>query len=93
VDELQITAARNYELGSDGRFALDTLRYTGHKTTYSVTEDGSPDYTPESASTATVWSTDFATTDGRSRPSPAPARACTRRSSSSPRTGASERGT
>lgn len=65
MDEQQITAARNYELGADGRFALDTLRYTGDKTTYSVTAAGEPDYTPESASTATAWSTGSKTVDGR----------------------------
>lgn len=65
MDEQQITAARNYELGADGRFALDTLRYTGDKTTYSVTESGEPDYTPESASTATAFSTGQKTVDGR----------------------------
>lgn len=65
MDEQQITAARNYELGADGRFALDTLRYTGDKTTYSVTAAGEPDYTPESASTATAFSTGSKTVDGR----------------------------
>lgn len=65
MDEQQITAARNYELGADGRFALDTLRYTGDKTTYSITPAGEPDYTPESASTATAWSTGSKTVDGR----------------------------
>lgn len=35
--ESEITAARNYELGADGRFpGIDSLPLTGDKTTHSV---------------------------------------------------------
>lgn len=67
LGDSEITIARNYEYGAAGRMALDTLPLTGAMTTYSVREDnpGAPDYTPESASTATAWSTGSKTADGR----------------------------
>ena len=67
MGDSEITVARNYEYGADGRMALDTLPLTGAMTTYSVLEADpqSPDYTPESASTATAWSTGRKTSDGR----------------------------
>lgn len=67
----EITIARNYEKGADGTFrGLDRLTFTGDKTTYSVQETNPdlPDYDPESASTATAWSTGLKTADGGSRP-------------------------
>lgn len=66
--ESEITIARNYEKGADGLFrGLDRLSFTGDKTTYSVQESNPelPDYVPESASTATAWSTGLKTSDGR----------------------------
>lgn len=67
MGDSEITIARNYEYGADGRMALDTLPLTGAMTTYSVLESdpSSPDYTPESASTATAWATGAKTSDGR----------------------------
>jgi alkaline phosphatase len=66
MGDSEITLARNYEYGAGGRMALDTLPLTGAMTTYSVLADGrTPDYTPESASTATAWSTGSKTVDGR----------------------------
>ena len=67
MGDSEITAARNYAYGAAGRMALDTLPLTGEMTTYSVleTDPTAPDYTPESASTATAWSTGSKTADGR----------------------------
>lgn len=66
MGDSEITLARNYAYGAAGRMALDTLPLTGAMTTYSVLADGrTPDYTPESASTATAWSTGSKTVDGR----------------------------
>ena len=67
LGDSEITAARNYAYGAAGRMALDTLPLTGAMTTYSVLETAptAPDYTPESASTATGWSTGTKTADGR----------------------------
>ena len=68
----EITLARNYEYGAGGRMTLDGLPFTGQVTTYSVREDNpsKPDYTSESASTATAWSTGRKTSDGRISTSP-----------------------
>ena len=67
MGDSEITIARNYTVGAGGRLALDTLPLTGAMTTYSVleTKPDKPDYTPESASTATAWSTGYKTADGR----------------------------
>lgn len=67
MGDSEITIARNYEMGAGGRLALDTLPLTGAMTTYSVLENdpSQPDYTPESASTGTAWSTGSKTSDGR----------------------------
>ena len=67
MGDSEITIARNYTVGAGGRLALDTLPLTGAMTTYSVleTDPEKPDYTPESASTATAWSTGSKTADGR----------------------------
>lgn len=67
LGDSEITIGRNYLAGAGGRLALDKLPFTGQMTTYSVREDNSskPDYTPESASTATAWSTGKKTSDGR----------------------------
>lgn len=63
----ELTIARNYAFGAAGRLALDGLTDTGQMTTYSVreTDPSKPDYTSESASTATAWSTGSKTADGR----------------------------
>lgn len=67
LGDSEITIARNYTVGAGGRLALDGLALTGQMTTYSVLESDPsiPDYTPESASTATAWSTGQKTSDGR----------------------------
>ncbi len=72
MGDSEITIARNYTVGASGRLALDELPLTGQMTTYSVREDApsKPDYTPESASTGTAWSTGVKTSDGRISTSP-----------------------
>ncbi len=67
MGDSEITIARNYTVGAGGRLAIDELPLTGQMTTYSVLESdpSTPDYTPESASTATAWSTGHKTADGR----------------------------
>lgn len=67
MGDSEITIARNYTVGAGGRLALDSLPLTGAMTTYSVleTDPQKPDYTSESASTATAWSTGVKTADGR----------------------------
>ncbi len=67
LGDSEITLARNYLVGAGGRLALDKLPFTGQMTTYSVREDApdKPDYTSESASTSTAWSTGTKTADGR----------------------------
>ena len=67
MGDSEITVARNYAYGAGGRMSLDELPLTGAMTTWSVREDApaKPDYDPESASTATAWSTGTKTSDGR----------------------------
>lgn len=63
----EITSARNYAVGADGRLAVDEFLINGQVTTHSVleTDPSAPDYDPESASTSTAWSTGSKTADGR----------------------------
>ena len=70
MGDSEITIARNYAVGAAGRLAMDELPLTGQMTTYSVHPNGKPDYDPESASTATAWSTGHKTVDGRISTSP-----------------------
>lgn len=67
MGDSEITVARNYTVGAGGRLAIDDFPLTGQMTTYSVLESdrSTPDYTSESASTATAWSTGHKTADGR----------------------------
>lgn len=66
MDDSSITISRNYLRGAAGQFAgIDALPLTGQMTTYSVQENGKPDYDPDSASTGTAWSTGFKTSDRR----------------------------
>lgn len=69
MDDSIITAARNYELGADGRFALDKLPFTGAMTTYGLKFADGPKYpkayVSDSAPTASGWSTGKKTVDGR----------------------------
>ncbi|MET0929192.1 MAG: alkaline phosphatase [Aeromicrobium sp.] len=69
TDDSIITAARNYELGAAGRFALDELPFTGAMTTYGLKLGTGPDYpinyVSDSAPTASGWSTGKKTVDSR----------------------------
>jgi alkaline phosphatase len=67
MGDAEITLARNYALGAAGRFAMDTLPFTGEYTTYSVAEDdpARPVYVPDSAATGTAWATGSKTSNGR----------------------------
>ncbi|MET1038465.1 MAG: alkaline phosphatase [Aeromicrobium sp.] len=70
TDDSIITAARNYELGAKGRFALDELPFTGAMTTFGLKVGPNPDdypinYVSDSAPTASGWSTGKKTVDSR----------------------------
>ncbi len=70
MDDSMITAARNYALGADGRFAgLDNLPFTGAMTTHGLKVGAGPDYpkayVSDSAPTASGWSTGKKTVDSR----------------------------
>jgi alkaline phosphatase len=69
TDESIITAARNYEKGADGAFALDRLPFVGDMTTHGLKVGPGPDYpiayVSDSAPTASAWSTGHKTVDGR----------------------------
>ncbi|MCD4534481.1 alkaline phosphatase [Nocardioides sp. cx-169] len=69
MDDSMITAARDYALGADGRFALDSLPFTGAMTTHGLKVGPGPDYpvayVSDSAPTASGWSTGRKTVDGR----------------------------
>src|SRR3954463_6376697 len=56
----EVTAARYYQYGADGRMQMDKLPFTGFQTTWSVKPGFAPfkpDYDPDSASTGTMWAT------------------------------------
>lgn len=58
MGDSEITAARNYQVGADGRLNLDRLDSTGAYTTYSVQKGtNSPDYVTDSAASGTGWAT------------------------------------
>ena len=64
MGDSEITSARNYQFGADGRFpGIDALPVTGQYTTFSLTKDGKPDYVPDSAATGSAWSTGTKTYD------------------------------
>ena len=64
----EVTAARYYQYGADGRMNMDKLPFTGYQTTWSVKPGFAPykpDYDPDSASTGTMWATGQKTIDER----------------------------
>lgn len=67
MGDSEITIARNYQLGANGRLALDTLPLTGTYTTHAVHEDNPaiPDYVTDSAASGTAWATGRKTSNGR----------------------------
>ena len=69
MGDREITIARNYQVGADGRFAgMDTLPLTGQYTTYAVEgRPASPTTCTDSAASGTGWSTGTRPTTARSR--------------------------
>jgi alkaline phosphatase len=67
MGDSEITIARNYEVGADGKLVMDTLPFTGAVTTYSVEENDSsfPYYVTDSAAAGTAWATGNKTSNGR----------------------------
>ncbi|KQV75916.1 alkaline phosphatase [Aeromicrobium sp. Root344] len=64
MGDSEITSARNYQYGADGRFpGIDALPFTGQYTTFSLTKDGKVDYVPDSAATGGAWATGTKTYD------------------------------
>ncbi len=65
MGDSEITSARNYEYGADGRLpGIDALPLTGQYTTFSLNKDGKPDYVTDSAASGTGWATGTKTYDG-----------------------------
>ena len=59
MGDSEITLARYYARGARGRLALDVLPSKGSLTTFAVHETAPhlPNYVPDSAATASAWST------------------------------------
>lgn len=65
MGDSEITSARNYEYGADGRLpGIDALPLTGQYTTFSLTKAGKPDYVTDSAASGSGWATGTKTYDG-----------------------------
>ena len=66
MGDSEITIARNYQVGADGRLAMDSLPLTGEYTTYAVQKDDPtlPDYVTDSAASGTGWATGNKTYNG-----------------------------
>ncbi len=65
MGDSEITSARNYEFGADGRFpGIDALPLTGQYTTFAITKDGLPDYVTDSAASGSGWATGTKTYNG-----------------------------
>ena len=69
LDEHMLTAARNYEVGADGRFLMDELPFRGTMTAHGLLPGSGPDYginhVNDSAATASAWATGQKTIEGR----------------------------
>jgi alkaline phosphatase len=67
MDQHQITIARNYLVGFDGRLTLDTLPERSSVQTQTLAEEDPrvPEYVPDSANTATSMATGIITSAGR----------------------------
>ena len=65
MGDSEITSARNYQFGADGRFpGIDALPLTGQYTTFALTKDGLPDYVTDSAASGSGWATGTKTYNG-----------------------------
>jgi alkaline phosphatase len=67
MGDSEITSARNYQAGANGRLWMDTLPLTGEYTTYSLVESNPSliDYVTDSAASGTGWATGYKTSNGR----------------------------
>src|SRR5262245_350059 len=67
MGDSEITVARNYQVGANGRLWMDTLPLTGEYTTYALQESNPSliDYVTDSAASGTGWATGFKTSNGR----------------------------
>jgi alkaline phosphatase len=66
MGDSEITSARNYQFGADGRFpGIDGLPLTGQYTTFSLNQEtGKPDYVTDSAASGSGWATGTKTYNG-----------------------------
>ena len=66
MGDSEITIARNYQVGANGRLAMDSLPLTGEYTTYAVQKDDPtlPEYVTDSAASGTGWATGNKTYNG-----------------------------
>jgi alkaline phosphatase len=66
MGDSEITSARNYQFGADGRFpGIDALPLTGQYTTFSLDQaTGRPDYVTDSAASGSGWATGTKTYNG-----------------------------
>ena len=67
MGDSEITAARNYQVGANGRLSMDTLPFSGEYTTYALQESNPSliDYVTDSAASGTGWATGQKTSNGR----------------------------
>lgn len=67
MGDSEITIARNYQVGANGRLSMDSLPITGAYTTYALQESNPdrPDYVTDSAASGTGWATGNKTSNGR----------------------------
>jgi alkaline phosphatase len=69
MGDSEITLARYYGEGADGTLNMETLPFAGELITYGLSAGAGPvyppNYVPDSAPTATAWSTGLKTIDGR----------------------------
>src|SRR5688500_5303683 len=67
MDQHQITIARNYLVGYEGRLTLDTLPERSSVQTQTLSEENPrvPEYVPDSANTATSMASGVVTSAGR----------------------------
>ncbi|MEU3517434.1 alkaline phosphatase [Streptomyces sp. NPDC006654] len=65
MGDSEITLARDYTVGANGRLNMDRFPLTGAYTTYAVHADGTPDYVTDSAASGTGWATGVKTVNGR----------------------------
>ncbi|MEO7273775.1 MAG: alkaline phosphatase [Vicinamibacterales bacterium] len=67
MGDSEITIARNYQQGANGRLRMDSLPLTGAYTTYALQESDPSlvDYVTDSAASGTGWATGYKTSNGR----------------------------